>query len=126
MKLRRRTRGLTLLECMLFCALYAILAVATMRIVGDARVVRSNARDRTRLAVIAQSELDRLRSVPAAERKVGVQTMTNAAWPQGTQVQVELKPAGTGTWNVEVRATRASIEGKPSVRLASVIAGGQS
>lgn len=109
---------------MIYCALFAMLAVGTMRVVGEAHMIRSNARDRTQLAVLAQGELDHIRNAPAAERKVGVQTLTNTEWPTGTQLQVELQPASAGMLSVEVRATRESIEGKPTVRLASLLPGG--
>ncbi len=125
MRVYKSRRGFTLLECMMYSSLFAILAVGTMRVVGDARVIRSNARERTNLAVIAQSELDRVRSMPAAERKPGVQKLSKPEWPSGTTVEVEIQSvAAGGTSTVEVRAQRASLEGKPSVRLASVMAGG--
>lgn len=121
---RKGSKGFTLLECMIYCALFAMLAVGTMRVIGEARMVRSNARDRTQLALLAQGELDRIRSAPVAERKVGVQTLTKPGWPSGTQLQVELQTTTGGMLSVEVRATRSSIEGKPTVRLASLVPGG--
>jgi type II secretion system protein I len=122
---RDRRRGFTLLECLIYCALFSMLAVGTMRVVGESRLVRSNARDRTQLAVIAQTELDRLRTEPAANRKPGVQKLSRPEWPKGTQLEIETKGADGGLLHVEIRARRESIEGKPTVNLATVIAGAQ-
>lgn len=119
----KRHGGFTLLECLIYCALMSLLAVGTMRAIGDARMIRSNARDRTPLAIIAQSELERLRSEPPGARKAGTEKLTKPEWPRGTRVEVQTTELTSGTWTVEVRAARESIEGKPTVRLASVVGG---
>ncbi len=115
-----RTRGFTLLECMIVAMLGAILAVTTLRVLGDARQVRGNARDRLMLASLAQGELDRLRTLPAAEVRETTETLTKPDWPEGVALQVITRPYSAETWQIDIVAARQSIEGKPAVRLSTL------
>lgn len=121
-----KSRGVTLVECLIFCTLWAILAVATMRVLGDGRVLRGNARDRSTMALIAQSELDRVRALPPQELKAGTTGRTDATWPSDTAATVSLTRRDDGTWLVDVRVARQSVEGKPEVRLTTIRRGGPS
>jgi hypothetical protein len=123
MQLRRiglSRRGVTLLEVMIYTAVWTALAVATMRVIGDGRTLRSNARDRGAMVLIAQNELERARTLPSDKLTTGSTERTSADWPSGVKARVELSPRADGAWLVDVVVTRESVEGKPSVRLATV------
>lgn len=117
-------RGVTLLEMLIFVAVFALIAVSTLRVVGDARVIRSNARDRAVMVLIAQTELERLRAAPPAQRMEGTELKHSPEWPEGTQVRVETTRHDSGMWMLDVKVNRESIEGKPSVRLTTLVSGG--
>jgi type II secretory pathway pseudopilin PulG len=119
-------RALTLLEMMIFVSVFSLLAVATMRCIGDGRLLRGNARDRSVMTAIAQSELERVRTMPAGDLNGGRVERRDPSWPSGTVAAVELTPRPDGTWLVDVTVTRDGVEGRPSVRLATIRTGGAS
>jgi Tfp pilus assembly protein PilX len=119
----RRDRAVTLLETLVFCALWTVLAVVTMRSLAEGRELRGNARDRTRMALIAQGELERVRAVRAADLREGVTERSEPGWPADVRTAVELSRRPDGTWLVDVRVTRESDTGKPPVRLTTVRTG---
>jgi len=117
-------RGFTLLECLIVIMMGSLLAVGTLRVIGDARMVRSNARDRLMLATLTQSELDKLR----AERPTlqhGTRDLRNLeGYPEDVELRIAVEPHTSGTLYVEMLATRRSIEGKPTVRLTTLVPAG--
>jgi type II secretory pathway component PulJ len=119
----RRNRGVTLLEALVFSALWAVLAVVTMRALAEGRELRGDARDRTRMALIAQGELERVRALPAADLREGVTERADPGWPRDVRSAVELLRRPDGTWQVDVRMTRESDTGKAPVRLTTVRTG---
>ena len=121
---RSACRGLTLLETLFYAAIWTVLALATMRVVGDSRTLRAKARDRATMVLIAQNELERARFSPAADLKAGKTERVDPDWPRGIKATVEMSERGDGTWLVDVIVTRQSVEGKPQVRLATVRPGG--
>ena len=123
---KKPNRGLTLIEMLLFAALMTMVAGFTLRAIQDARIYRGNARDRNRMALIAQEELDRARALPAVELTEGVTELVRPDWPIGVAAQLEIHPREDGAWLIDVRVTRESIEGKPPVRLATIRKGGAS
>jgi prepilin-type N-terminal cleavage/methylation domain-containing protein len=116
-------RGVTLLELMVCVMLMSMLAVVTMRALGEARILRGNARDRAVMALIAQSEMERVRSLKASELTAGVQIRSDPAWPSDTTAHVELTPRDDGTWLLAVRVGRKSSEGKAPVSLTTIRSG---
>lgn len=115
--MNRRSRGITLLECLVFMAVIAIVSSFAMRAIGQGRMMRANAAGRLAMMAIAQSELDRLRlEAPEA----GTAERTDPAWPAGTHLETIVSPGPRGTLAIEVVVTRESYEGKPTVRLATL------
>jgi len=113
----------TLLEALIYCVLWAILAVATMRVLGDARILRSNARDRSVMALIAQSEIERVSSLPAEALTEGATTLQREEWPTDVTAMLDLERRDDGTWLIDIRVERDSVEGKPSVHLTTIRTG---
>lgn len=117
-------KGFTLLETLIYSAVFALVAVSTLRVVGDARVVRSNARDRSVMALLAQSEMERVRSLPPDSLTEERREITSPDWPEGVLATVETRRRADGTWLLDITVRRESIEGKPSVRLTTILPGG--
>jgi Tfp pilus assembly protein PilV len=111
---------MALLEVLVFVALWGMLAVTTMQSLAQSREMRGNARDRTRMALIAQEELERVRALPAAELREETNERTDPAWPGDVKSMVTLKPVPGGNWSVEIRVDRKSFDGKVPVRLATI------
>jgi Tfp pilus assembly protein FimT len=120
----RRDRGVTLIELTVYMAVWATVALATMHVLGDARMTRANARDRGVMTLIAQGELERVRQLPAAALKEGSENRKDPDWPSGVTATVTLKRRDDATWLVDVQVERESPEGKPHVRLTTIRAGG--
>lgn len=91
-----------------------------MRVVAEARTIRSNARDRSVLTLIAQEELDRLRALPAASLIEGSTINTLPNWPSGTVSLATVSRGPLQSWQLDVEITRESTEGKPAVRLTTL------
>jgi Tfp pilus assembly protein PilV len=121
----KRAAGVTLLELLLYVVVWAMIAVCTMRVLGDSRMTRANARDRAVMTLIAHGELERVRALPAASLEEGRLRRSEPAWPSGVTADVEMTRRDDGTWLVDVRVERASVEGKPKVRLTTIRAGAQ-
>jgi hypothetical protein len=113
-------QAFTLLELLVYCSLWTVLALTTMRVIGEARVVRANARDRSILTLIAQDELERLRSIPTSQLSEGVTTRSLSTWPRGTEARIEIHGGPQQTLELDVQVSRVSIEGKPSVQLTTL------
>lgn len=114
-------RAFALLELLIFVALWALLAVTTLRSLGDSRMVRANARDRNALAILAQSELEKARF--AQQLPLGTTAVfPQPHWPSGTQITLDVSPTQTsGILQLDVTALRKSIESKPAVRLTTLV-----
>jgi len=117
---------MTLLELLIFASAFTLLAVATMRCIGDGRVLRANARDRSLMTAIAQSELERARTMPAGELAGGRTERRDPTWPTGTAAVTEVTPRPDGTWLVDVTVSREGVEARPTVRLTTIRPGGPS
>lgn len=118
-------RGMTLMELLIVCCGMMLLTVGTMRGLGEARLFRSAARDRSAMALVAQSELERLRTLKAPQIKAGVSRLEkHPEWPGDLEVTCELKKRDEATWLALVRVERRSLEGKPTVELATILAPG--
>ena len=118
-------RGVTLLE-MLFCAfIITLIAVATLSVMGDGRVMRERARQRAELALIAQGELDQLRCLPMAQLTDGQQTVQHEDWPQSVRVVETIRKRDDGFLELEFRAERKSPSGVLKVVLYSIHPGGR-
>jgi len=126
MKPPRSRRGVTLLEMVIYCMLLSMVAVFTMRAVSEARVLRSQARDRNVMAAIAQGEVERVRAVPASRLAEGTETRTDPGWPGGVRALVTLEKRADGAWLIDVQVERESAEGRTPVRLATIRKGGPS
>jgi Tfp pilus assembly protein PilX len=118
-------RGIMLLETLVYLAVWTLLAVMTMRALGDSRALRANGRDRAAMTWIAQTELDRIRQTPLKQLTAGVSTRTDRAWPQGVSATVELSRRDDGFWTIRVEVRRASVEGKLPVQLTTIHPGGR-
>ena len=123
--LLNKRRGLTLLETLMYVAILAITIAFTLRAVGEARMIRGNARDRAALVLIAQSELERWRIAPAAQLSEGAMRIENPSWPSGASATVSLRKTANGLWEIDVRVRRKGPEGKPEVRLTTIRTGAQ-
>jgi len=115
---------MTLLETLIFVAVVAIVACFTMRIVADARLMRVNARDRAAMALIAQSEIERVRQLPAAQLAEGSSKRADRLWPEGVAATVSLKALEGGLWQIDAHVEGESAEGKPAVHLTTIRDGG--
>ena len=118
-------RGVTLLETMVFVSLWAIVAVGTMTAVAQSSVIRSRAADRSAMVMIAQQELERVRHLPAGDLKEGTEERTLPEWPAGTVAEIETREREDGTWLIDVRVNRSTIEGLAPVRLTTLRLGGE-
>ena len=117
--MRKRISGVTLLECLVFSAVMAIVAGFAMRAIGQGRMIRANAKDRLTMLAIAQSELDRARMAANAP---GVTERSEENWLSRTMAKTTVEAGPDGTRKLSVSVTRESFEGKPEVRLATLIA----
>ncbi|MEQ8819709.1 MAG: hypothetical protein RLY93_05650 [Sumerlaeia bacterium] len=116
----RNRRAVTLLETMIAVFLLTLIVGFTMRSLGQSSVLRARAAQRAELALVAQTELDRLRREPDALTS-GTRTLQDPAWTAGTTVAAAAEPQSPGVWRLEVSASRATIEGLAPVRLVTLI-----
>ncbi|MBX7247152.1 MAG: prepilin-type N-terminal cleavage/methylation domain-containing protein [Candidatus Sumerlaeaceae bacterium] len=119
-----KARGLTLLELMIVSAVFTLLAVVTMRSLGESRMLRGRARDRSAMVLIAQEQIDRIRQIPPADLKAGEDVRTSEAWPPGVEATVRLEPGPDKLWKIDVTVRQKSSEGKAEVQLATLLPGG--
>lgn len=119
------SRGLTLLELLVCSFVVALIAVSTMRALGDGRVMRERAKHRAELALLAQSELDRLRSLPMAKLAEGQQAVHREAWPQTVSAVETVRKRGDGFLEISVGMTRKSPGGDFKAALVSIHPGGR-
>lgn len=118
--LRRAPRGLTLLEMLIAVTIITLMAVSTCEVLGNAKVTRERARQRTELALLAQSELERMRAAPAGDMTPGESEQR----PEGTPASVSLERRVTaredGLLELEVTARRAGATGEIVCRLTTL------
>ena len=119
-----RTRGgFTLLELLIFMGLFAGLSIATLHVLVDGRLLRAKSRDRQQLALLAQSELDRVRTLDLKEIRKIQSRRTNPEWPAGTEVEVFTEDGPvSGTTQLGVTVRRDGLDGLAPVRLVTLIA----
>lgn len=117
---RLNRRGLTLVELLIFTAIITIVSGFAMRAIIVGRMTRANARDRLIMLGIVQSELDRLR-VNAASIRPGRSERTDPSWPPASKMASIITARPDGLLQVEVEMTSKAIEGKPRVRLATLV-----
>lgn len=112
-------RGLTLLECIFAFTLLTILAVTTAAALERSRVLRGASAERARMAMVAQSAMDRARlQVPAADAEPAPIIETDAV---GTVSTVTWSKHATGHWNLSVVVQRETPEGLSPVSLATLV-----
>ncbi len=122
---RRTAKGVTLLEAIIAFTLLTVIALFTMRAVGQGRIVRGNARAQHELLLLAQEELERVRAIPATELQAGEAEHQDSSWPSTVTSKVLLEKQAGGTWLVDVTLFRETIEGLPPVRLTTIRRGGE-
>ncbi|MCB2156960.1 hypothetical protein KQI84_18945 [bacterium] len=120
MNRQRNNHGMTLLETMVFVALWGLLAVTTMAALSQSSITCSRAADRSDMVMIAQAEIERLRHVPAEELIEGEQELRREEWPQDVAAKIETRLRPDGTWLLDVLVTRATLEGVQPVRLTTL------
>ncbi len=119
--LRSRSRGLTLVECLVFVVIWSSVSIASLWAIQEASLMRGKASQRAELAAVAQSELEQARALPAADLRPGPQIRPAADWwPAGTSCTVTLTPQSPAAWLVDVQVDRATTRGLRPVRLTSV------
>jgi len=120
-----RKLGLTLVECLVFISIWAAVGMSTMMAIQRAAVTRGRASQRANLALIAQSELEKVRAIPAAELSAGSFSRTETDWPPHTSCTVTLAPHSAKTWKVDVLVERQTAHETRPVRLVSYRRGAQ-
>jgi hypothetical protein len=110
-------RGITLVECLVFIAIWAGVCGSTLWALRESALTRGQARQAAVPAVIAQGELEQARALPADKLKAGSTDRTDAAWPAGTSCTVTLAPHSPSTWLINVEAARTTARGLKPVRL---------
>lgn len=116
----RQTRGISLVEVIFFVAIMTTVAVFTMRSLGQARAVRARAADRAQMALAAQTELDRVRRIPAPELNDGSTTQSLPQLGEASQMVTSLARRDDGNWGVEVSVMLDTIEGNAPVQLSTI------
>lgn len=114
-------RAVTLIETLIYAGIMAFVAVATMGALGRSAVLRGMARTRSEMLVVAQSELDRLRSLPATDLSSGV---LDGDWPSDMRVECQVADAPNALKLVRVTVSRDLAEGVKSVTLETAVDGG--
>lgn len=122
-----RRRGFTLLEVIIYAALLAMVSVATLGCLAQARLARARARDRASLLAVALGAVERTKAAAAAGRPPVEGVSEPAAepwWPAETSVTLTAARRPDGLTAIDVTAVRTTPEGAPPVRLATLISGG--
>jgi len=112
-------------ECLVFISIWAAVGISTIAGVQCAAMTRGRASQRAVLALIAQSELERVRAMPASELSVGAFARTGTDWPANTSCTVTLALHSAKTWKVDVLVERQTARETRPVRLVSYRRGAQ-
>lgn len=112
-------RGVTLVEAMVFVSIWASVAGTTLYAIQQAAMTRGQAQQAAELALIAQSELEHARAIPAGELRAGTTDISNPTWPAGTSCTLTLAPHSAKTWQVNVEVGRTTARTLKPVRLAT-------
>lgn len=115
-----RASGFTLVECLAFVAIWASVGITSLWAVRHASQARGDARHAAELALIAQSELERARALPAAQLTEGAHPRTNDAWPMGTSCTLTVARRPLGAWTLDVAVGREGARSIKPVRLVTV------
>jgi hypothetical protein len=111
---------------MLICVfVMSLVAVGTAAVLGEGRVLRERARQRAELALIAQGELDRLRTQPIAQLTAGWEAIRRDEWPANVSATVAIERRTDGYWQLSVQAERRSPGGDRAVALTTIHPGGR-
>jgi len=122
---RNQTRcGVTLLELLIFCALFLFVTVFIFEALALGRSTRGRARDRATMLLIAQSQLEQLRAAPAATIVQGTRTVTDPAWPRGMSVEERITTRPDGLVELDVETRLDTLKGANPVRLTTLRRGG--
>ena len=114
-------RAMTLMEVTIAGAFFLLIILATMKVLVHARTLRAMAEDRGVLALLAQSELDRLRRTPA-ELSTGESIRTDPAWqPDVSTRTVVAEGPAPGLRSLRVEARRETLQGLAIVSLETMI-----
>lgn len=122
----RKQRGVTLLEMMIAGSLLLMVALFTMRTLGQARILRGNAAMQHTMLLLAQEELDRLRMLSVSDMAAGIEEIRHDNWPEKVKATVTIAEREDGTWLLDVVVGRPTIEGLQPVRLTTIRQGGRS
>lgn len=114
-------RGVTLLELLVVVAILTVVGMGTMRVLGQARLLRGRARARSAMVLFAQASLDRLRTqaaTTAAATRIEMPTGVH-----GRTAHADITPRPDGFRDIVVVVEDANVEGARPVRLASILPG---
>lgn len=111
------------MELLVYLSLLTLLTVSTMKVLGNAAIIRGAARERAKMLLIAQTQLDAARRLPAGELKAGESVGEDIGLPPSMTVMTRYTPREDGTWLVDVVVSRETIEGLPSVSLSTIRGG---
>ena len=120
---RRNSKGVTLLECLIYCAILTALALLTMRALGEAALVRGRGTERGRLILIAQEQLDEARRLPAADLVEAEETLRSDKWGPSLTTTRRFTQREDGNWVIDIIVARETGEGIPAVHLSTIRAG---
>lgn len=115
----RKNRGVTLVECMVFIAIWGSVCASTLWLVKETSLSRARLRQAAELAVIAQSELERARAMPGTTLAEGSSDRHEPDWPAGTSATLTLARHSDRTWLVNVEVSRTTARGVKPVRLST-------
>lgn len=117
--------GFTVIECLVFVAIWSSVCITSMWAIHEAGLMRSNAAMRAEMALVAQSELEHARAIPAASITEGAKVQTPADWwPENTSCTITMSPRSSKTWTVDVQVQRQTQRGLKPVRLTTIRSAG--
>lgn len=111
--------GFTLVECLVYIAIWSSVAITTMWALHEAELTRTQARQAAELALIAHSQLEHARAIPSADLHVGSADTTSDDWPAGTSCTVTLAQRSASAWLINVEVSRTMARPIKPVRLAT-------
>jgi type II secretory pathway pseudopilin PulG len=108
-------RAITLVEVLIYVAILPAVTLSTMAALSRGRLLMGVARERQNLTLIAQEELDRIRLLPPSELSDGVTFQAD-----GDVVTTTTLSRVGPHWEVQVEASRHTIDGLQPMYLATL------
>ena len=118
MRTSKSQRGLTLTETIIAVMIMSMMAVFTLKSLGHSRLLRGYARDRAEMALLAQTELDRVRR--AEKLAPGI---TTTSVDRDTTATATITASVQGLMQVEVLVERVRSEGRYATSLVALEGG---